>query len=38
MDAGERARFYDNIIADADRLNRLVRRLLELARAENLAI
>ena len=28
-------RFYDNIVADADRLNRLVRRLIELARAES---
>lgn len=34
MTAEERRRFLDNIIADADRLTRLVRRLLELARAE----
>jgi signal transduction histidine kinase len=30
----ERRRFLDNIVADTDRLARLVRRLLELARAE----
>jgi signal transduction histidine kinase len=35
MDNAKRTRFYDNIIADADRLNRLVRRLIELARAES---
>jgi len=34
MDAATRARFQDNIVADAERLNRLVRRLIELARAE----
>ena len=35
MEPAKRTRFYDNIIADADRLNRLVRRLIELARAES---
>ena len=35
MELAKRTRFYDNIIADADRLNRLVRRLIELARAES---
>ena len=35
MDPAKRTRFYDNIIADTDRLNRLVRRLIELARAES---
>ena len=35
MGRAKRTRFYDNIIADADRLNRLVRRLIELARAES---
>ena len=35
MEPAKRARFYDNIIADTDRLNRLVRRLIELARAES---
>jgi signal transduction histidine kinase len=35
MDLEKHRRFLDNIIADADRLNRLVRRLIELARAEN---
>jgi signal transduction histidine kinase len=34
MTAEQRHRFLDNIIGDADRLTRLVRRLLELARAE----
>jgi signal transduction histidine kinase len=34
MDPATRARFQDNIVADAERLNRLVRRLIELARAE----
>ncbi|WFP63814.1 ATP-binding protein [Mesorhizobium sp. WSM4904] len=37
MDEAERRRFSDNIVTDAGRLNLLVRRLLELARAENLA-
>ncbi|MBZ9675271.1 sensor histidine kinase [Mesorhizobium sp. ES1-1] len=37
MDDGERRRFSDNIVNDAGRLNLLVRRLLELAKAENLA-
>ena len=37
MDEAERKRFSDNIVTDAGRLNLLVRRLLELARAENLA-
>lgn len=35
MDPDKYQRFVDNIIGDADRLNRLVRRLIELARAEN---
>lgn len=35
MDAATRARFQNNIVADAERMNRLVRRLIELARAEN---
>ena len=35
MEPAKRTRFYDNIIADADRLNLLVRRLIELARAES---
>jgi signal transduction histidine kinase len=35
MQPAERRRFLDNIIADTDRLARLVRRLLELARAES---
>jgi len=37
MDEAERKRFSGNIVTDAGRLNLLVRRLLELARAENLA-
>ncbi|MBZ9796947.1 sensor histidine kinase [Mesorhizobium sp. ES1-4] len=37
MDDDERRRFSDNIVTDAGRLNLLVRRLLDLARAENLA-
>ncbi|ESX95040.1 HAMP domain-containing sensor histidine kinase [Mesorhizobium sp. LNJC403B00] len=37
MDAVERKRFSGNIVTDAGRLNLLVRRLLDLARAENLA-
>ncbi|ESX65112.1 ATP-binding protein [Mesorhizobium sp. M0027] len=36
MDEAERRRFSDNIVTDAGRLNLLVRRLLDLARAENL--
>ena len=36
MDDAERARFLTNIAADADRLNLLVSRLLELARADML--
>ncbi|TIQ92525.1 MAG: ATP-binding protein, partial [Mesorhizobium sp.] len=36
-DEGERRRFSNNIVTDAERLNLLVRRLLDLARAENLA-
>jgi signal transduction histidine kinase len=35
MDLATRARFQNNIVADAERLNRLVRRLIELARAES---
>lgn len=35
MDPAIKARFHDNIVADADRMNRLVQRLIELARAEN---
>jgi signal transduction histidine kinase len=34
MSAEKRARFLDNVAADAERLDRLVRRLLELARAD----
>lgn len=34
MNEEERARFLDNIAADADRLSRLVRRLMELAQAD----
>ncbi|MER8917922.1 HAMP domain-containing histidine kinase [Mesorhizobium sp. M0761] len=37
MDPAERKRFSGNIVNDAGRLNLLVRRLLDLARAENLA-
>lgn len=37
MDETERQRFSNNIVTDAGRLNLLVRRLLDLARAENLA-
>lgn len=37
MDDAERRRFSNNIVTDAGRLNLLVRRLLELARAENRA-
>ncbi|QPC90038.1 ATP-binding protein [Mesorhizobium sp. INR15] len=37
MDDAERQRFSNNIVTDAGRLNLLVRRLLDLARAENLA-
>ncbi|TGT99274.1 MAG: HAMP domain-containing protein [Mesorhizobium sp.] len=37
MDEAERRRFSNNIVTDAGRLNLLVRRLLDLARAENLA-
>ncbi|WP_040592323.1 ATP-binding protein [Mesorhizobium metallidurans] len=37
MDEAERKRFSNNIVTDAGRLNLLVRRLLDLARAENLA-
>ncbi|AZO04171.1 MULTISPECIES: ATP-binding protein [unclassified Mesorhizobium] len=36
MDEAERKRFSNNIVTDAGRLNLLVRRLLDLARAENL--
>ncbi|MER8764191.1 MULTISPECIES: ATP-binding protein [unclassified Mesorhizobium] len=36
MDEAERRRFSANIVTDAGRLNLLVRRLLDLARAENL--
>lgn len=35
MDTATRARFQNNIVADAERLNQLVRRLIELARAES---
>ncbi|MET2830073.1 ATP-binding protein [Mesorhizobium shangrilense] len=35
MDDAERRRFSNNIVTDAGRLNLLVRRLLDLARAEN---
>jgi signal transduction histidine kinase len=35
MSAEQRQRFHQNIAADSERLNRLVRRLIELARAEN---
>ena len=36
MDAKTRARFQENIVADAQRMSALVRRLIELARAESL--
>jgi signal transduction histidine kinase len=36
MSAEERARFLSNIVADTERLERLVRRILELARADAL--
>ena len=36
MSAEERARFLSNILADTERLERLVRRILELARADAL--
>lgn len=36
MDEAERRRFSNNIVTDAGRLNQLVRRLLDLARAEDL--
>jgi signal transduction histidine kinase len=35
MDAAQRARFVDNIAADAARMERLVTRMLQLARADN---
>jgi signal transduction histidine kinase len=35
MDEGERKRFLDNIISDTGRLNLLVRRLMELAKAQS---
>ena len=35
MDAATRARFQNNIVADTERMNQLVRRLIELARAES---
>lgn len=35
MDAATRARFQNNIVADAERMTQLVRRLIELARAES---
>jgi signal transduction histidine kinase len=35
MDEATRGRFHANIVADTERLNGLVRRLIELARAEN---
>lgn len=38
MDPATRARFQDNIVADAERLNRLVQRLIELARAESAGV
>jgi len=38
MDPATRTRFLDNIVADTDRLNRLVRRLIELARADKAAL
>lgn len=38
MDPAAKARFLDNIVADTDRLNRLVRRLIELARADKPAL
>ncbi|MCG8558862.1 MAG: HAMP domain-containing histidine kinase, partial [Hyphomicrobiales bacterium] len=36
MSEGDRTRFLQNIVADTDRLQRLVSRLLELARADSL--
>jgi signal transduction histidine kinase len=35
MDAAQRQRFLDNVVADAERMEQLVRRLLELAQIEN---
>lgn len=35
MDTATRARFQNNIVADAERMTQLVRRLIELARAES---
>ena len=37
MSADERRKFLSNILADTERLERLVRRILELARADALA-
>ena len=37
MSADERRKFLSNILADTERLERLVRRILELARADSLA-
>ncbi|WP_202311401.1 MULTISPECIES: sensor histidine kinase [unclassified Mesorhizobium] len=38
MDEAERRHFSGNIVTDSERLNRLVRRLLELTRAESLDV
>ena len=38
MDAAQRTRFLSNIDQDAERMQRLVTRLLELARIENAAL
>jgi signal transduction histidine kinase len=38
MDTQKRQKFLSNIIADSDRLKRLVSRLLEMARADNITV
>jgi signal transduction histidine kinase len=38
MSPAQRQKFHANIVADTERLNRLVRRLIELARAESVGI
>lgn len=38
MEEGKKRKFLNNIISDSNRLKRLVRRLLELARADNIIV
>lgn len=38
MDEDKKQKFLSNIIADSDRLKRLVKRLLEMARADNITV